>query len=240
MIDSNRFVRVASFAFLSFVLSTSLAMGQDPLKVAPHIFRLLFENDRVRVLQEWLRPGEQEPMHSHPRAIVYTLNSLRGKSISPSGKVTAFEADANEVSWSEGETHALENTGRTILRAIIVELKTPQSLPRRMSEGRADPLKVASRTHKLLFENNLVRVLEFHLLPGQRTRTYYQRGRVSYVLSGGILRETLMNGKVARQVFRPRQARWLEAGSHALENIGLTEVRLFTIELKNLPEQEKR
>jgi quercetin dioxygenase-like cupin family protein len=228
--------RASLFVALLSILSTNRMLGQDPMKVAPHIFRVLFENDRTRVLQEWLRPGEKEPMHSHPRAVVYAINSFRGKSTSESGKVTDLEEKADQVHWYEPETHAVENTGRTILRAIIVELKAPQ----RKGEGGPDPLKVASHTHKLLFENDLVRVLEFHLLPGQRTRMHYERDRVLYVLSGGILKETLPNGKGARQAFNPRQARWLEARSHALENISLTEVHLVIVELKSPPGQEKK
>lgn len=239
MIHSTRALRVTSFAILLLVLFTYTTSGQDPTKVAPHIFRVFLENNRVRVLQEWLRPGEREPMHSHPRAVVYALNSFNGKSVSLSGKVTAFKAKAGDVNWSEDKTHSIQNTGKTEIHAIIVELKTPQNQPGRKGISGPDPLKVASRTHRLLFENKLVRVLGFHLLPGQRTRTHYQRDGVLYVLSGGVLKETLPNGKIVRQVFRPRQARWVEAKSHAVENIGTTEVRLFMVELKSQPEEEK-
>jgi quercetin dioxygenase-like cupin family protein len=233
MIYPTRVVKIFLFA-ASLLLSANVTFGQDPWKVAPHIFRLLFENDRVRVLQEWLRPGEKEPMHSHPRAVVYAISSFKGKSISESGVVTNLAGKAGQVHWCEPQTHAVENKGRAVMHTIIVELNAPRNLPAREGPRGADPLKVASHTYRLLFENKLVRVLEFHLLPGQRTRTHHQREGVLYVLSGGFLKETLPNGKVVRQVFRPRQARWLEAKSHALENIGLTEVRLFTAELKNV------
>jgi quercetin dioxygenase-like cupin family protein len=239
MIHSTRATRATSSVILLFVLSTYTTLAQDPMKVAPHIFRLLFENDRVRVLQEWLRPGEREPMHSHPKVVVYALNSFKGESTSLSGRVTAFEADAGDVNWSEAETHTLQNTGKREIHAIIVELKTPQNLPSTRGEGGPDPLRVASRTHKLLLENNLVRVLGFHLTPGQRTRTHYQRDGVLYVLNGGVLKESFPDGKIVRQVFRPRQARWVEAKSHALENIGTTEVRFFMVELKSPPEEKK-
>jgi quercetin dioxygenase-like cupin family protein len=239
MIYPTRAVKI--FLFAAFLLlSANATFGQDPWKVAPHIFRVLFENDRVRVLQEWLRPGEKEPMHSHPRAVVYAVNLFKGRSISESGVVTKLAGKAGQVQWYEPEVHAVENTGRAVMRAIIVELKMPQNLPARESPRGPDPLKVASHTYRLLFENNLVRVLEFRLIPGQRTRTHHQREGVLYVLSGGFLKETLPSGKVVRQVFRPRQARWLEAKSHALENIGLTEVHLFIVELKSPPGQEKK
>jgi hypothetical protein len=239
MIHPTRVVRI--FLFAGFLLpSANVTFGQDPWKVAPHIFNLLFENDRVRVLQEWLRPGEKEPMHSHPRAVMYAISSFKGKSISESGVVTNLAGKAGQVQWYEPQTHTVENKGRAVMRAIIVELNTPQNSPAREGPRGPDPLKVASHTYRLLFENKLVRAFEFHLLPGQRTRPHHQREGVLYVLSGGSLKETLPNGKVVRQVFRPRQARWLEAKSYALENIGLAEVRLFIVELKSPPEQEKK
>jgi hypothetical protein len=239
MTNVIRIVGAFSFAALVFVSSTCTTFAQDPMKVAPSIFRILLENNRVRVLQEWLRPGEKEPMHSHPRAVVYALNSFNGKSVSSSRKVTAFEANARDVTWSEEQAHSIQNTGKTEIHAIIVELKTPQNLSVTRSEGGPDPLKVASRMYKLLLDNNLVRVLGFHLLPGQRTRTYYERDGVLYVLNGGVLKETFPNGKSIRQILRPKQARLVEAKSHALENIGTTEVRFFMVELKPPPEEGK-
>jgi quercetin dioxygenase-like cupin family protein len=209
------------------------------MKVAPSIFRILLENTRVRVLQEWLRPGEKEPMHSHPRAVRYALNSFKGKSRSLSGRVTEFSAKAGQVDWSEPETHAVENTGRTTIRAIIVELKTLEYRLAREREGGPDPLRVASHSHKLLFENKFVRVLLFHLIPGQRTRPHYHPDHVSYVLRGGILRETLSNRRVIRRVWRAKQAKWVEGGTRIVQNVGMSEVRLLMVELKSPLDGEK-
>jgi hypothetical protein len=237
--SSTRIIRAFFFAALVFVMSMGTTFAQDPMKVAPSIFRILLENNRVRVLQEWLRPGEKEPMHSHPRAVRYALNSFNGKSTSLSGRVTEFSAKAGQVDWSEPETHAVENAGRTTLRAIIVELKTPQYLPPREHKGGPDPLRVASHSHKLLFENKFVRVLLFHLIPGQRTRPHYHPDHVSYVLRGGILRETLPNRRVIRRVWRPKRAKWVEGGTRIVQNVGMSEVRLLMVELKSPLEGEK-
>jgi hypothetical protein len=239
MTSSTRIIRPLLLTAVVFVLSTCTAFAQDPMKVAPSIFRILLENTRVRVLQEWLRPGEKEPMHSHPRAVRYALNSFKGKSISLSGKVTKFSAKTGQVDWSEPETHTVENTGRTTIRAITVELKTPQYVLPRGREGGPDPLRVASHSHKLLFENKFVRVLSFHLIPGQRTRPHYHPDHVAYVLRGGVLRETLPNRRVIRRVWRAKRARWVEGGTRIVQNVGMSEVRLLMVELKSPLEAEK-
>jgi hypothetical protein len=239
MTPSTHIIRAFFFAALVFVMAVGTVFAQDPMKVAPSTFRVLLENTRVRVLQEWLRLGEKEPMHSHPRAVRYALNSFKGMSTSLSGKVTGFSAKAGQVDWSGPETHAVENTGRTTIRAIIVELKTPQYRLIREREAGPDPLRVASHSHKLLFENKFVRVFLFHLIPGQRTRPHYHPDHVSYVLRGGILRETQVNRRVIRRIWRSRRAKWVEGGTRTVQNIGMSEVRLLMVELKSPLEGEK-
>src|SRR5207248_2474521 len=48
--------------------------AQDPLKASPQYYKILLENDRVRVLEYRLKPGEKEAMHSHPAGVVYVLS----------------------------------------------------------------------------------------------------------------------------------------------------------------------
>ena len=46
----------------------------DPLNVAPHIYELAFENERVRVLNRTIRNGETPPLISQPDRVVIYLN----------------------------------------------------------------------------------------------------------------------------------------------------------------------
>ena len=47
----------------------------DPPVVAPHIFSLVFENERVRVLKVTERQGETQPLHRREDRVVVHLNS---------------------------------------------------------------------------------------------------------------------------------------------------------------------
>ena len=47
----------------------------DPPVVAPHIFSLVFENERVRVLKVTERQGETQPLHKREDRVVVHLNS---------------------------------------------------------------------------------------------------------------------------------------------------------------------
>ena len=41
------------------------ATAQDPVKLSPQYYSVRFENDRARVLEYHLKPGEKEPIQSH-------------------------------------------------------------------------------------------------------------------------------------------------------------------------------
>lgn len=55
---------------------------------------------------------------------------------------------------------------------------------------------------------------------------------VIYSLTGGTLKFTLANGKSDTTSVKPGQSVWHNAETHAVENVGTTELRGLDIELK--------
>ena len=98
-------------------------MAQDAAKVAADVCKVLLENDRVRVLDFWVKPGQRIAMHSHPAHITYFINGGKVKTTFPDGKVTEAESNAGTTRWSDPVTHANENIGTTEAHVIVVELK---------------------------------------------------------------------------------------------------------------------
>jgi quercetin dioxygenase-like cupin family protein len=49
------------------------AVAQDPVVVNSKMVRLKLENDRVRVFEATLQPGDKEQPHSHPAYVTYVL-----------------------------------------------------------------------------------------------------------------------------------------------------------------------
>jgi quercetin dioxygenase-like cupin family protein len=84
-----------------------------------------FENDRVRVLELHLKPGEREAQHTHPQYVLYALSDYRVRNTNADGTTRVFERKAGDVYWGEPVTHGGENVGTTDVRAFIVELKAP-------------------------------------------------------------------------------------------------------------------
>ena len=110
---------------LSLILLGGPLKAQDPLKVGPGIYKLLFENERVRVMEMSLKPGERIGMHSHPDHLAYILTGGRLSLTHADGKSKEVEAKPGEVIWIPAESHSAKNPGTTELRALIVELKEP-------------------------------------------------------------------------------------------------------------------
>jgi hypothetical protein len=74
-------------AILSLVLTIvcTAARAQDPVKTSPQYYKVLIDNEEVRVLEYHLKPGENKPMHSHPRGFVYALSDAKLRISFPDG-----------------------------------------------------------------------------------------------------------------------------------------------------------
>jgi hypothetical protein len=48
-------------------------MSLDPVVTNPEHYKVVFENDRVRVLEYLDEPGHQTTPHRHPDSVMYTL-----------------------------------------------------------------------------------------------------------------------------------------------------------------------
>ncbi len=95
----------------------------DAAKVASESYKVLLENDRVRVLEYRIKPGKKNAMHSHPDFLLYALIPEKFKLTFPDGKTIDSEAKAGEVLFYEAETHAYENVGSTEAHGFLIELK---------------------------------------------------------------------------------------------------------------------
>jgi hypothetical protein len=101
-------------------------MKLDPVTTNPDNYKIVFENDQVRVLEYTDKPGHLTTPHEHPDSVMYTLSSFKRRLISDKGQ-TEVEIKAGTTSWLSAQTHAGENIGDTDTRVIFVELKGSQS-----------------------------------------------------------------------------------------------------------------
>ncbi len=114
------------FAVCLVGLTGKLSIAQDPLSIAtPEMYKLIFENDRVRVMEVNFKVGEKIAMHSHPDHFVYVAQGGKMKLSHPDGTSADVELITGGVVWINAESHAAENIGETDVKLIVSELKEP-------------------------------------------------------------------------------------------------------------------
>jgi quercetin dioxygenase-like cupin family protein len=103
----------------------------DAVIAAPANHKVLLENDRVRVLDVTVRPGELENVHGHRwPSVLYVMEEGEIRDYDSGGKVIYdTRTDENPMKapytiWMEPQApHAVENLSNNTLRLIRVELK---------------------------------------------------------------------------------------------------------------------
>jgi quercetin dioxygenase-like cupin family protein len=111
----------ADFSEELAVAPTNLAVGTT----------LWFENDRLKVWEVKLEPGERGPFHAHTRNYFWTVVE-GGRGLQRMGNGTFWERDyrVGDTSYLEHTPqtaliHDLENVGDSVLRFVTVELLDP-------------------------------------------------------------------------------------------------------------------
>lgn len=105
-----------------------------------------------------------------------------------------------------------------------------------------DALTAAPEHHTLLFENAAVRVRDTRIRPGERTPVHTHRWpNVLYVLSWGAFvrrdaeEQVVFDSRRSPAASRPGGALWsTPLPPHSLENVGGTEIRVISVELKHV------
>ena len=118
----SQFLALLATGFAGGVIATPAVL--DPVRVAPHIYELAFENERVRVLKKTIRNGETPPLHSHPDRVVVYLNPCAWMEDDGAGSERMQSFRFGEPTWAPAESHGGE-TANVVqeCHVVIVELK---------------------------------------------------------------------------------------------------------------------
>lgn len=182
----------------------------DAVRAAPDSHKVLFDNSMIRVLEVRVPPGTKEPFHHHRWPSIF-INLDAGGSISAyryydeDGGVKHDRPQMNHpeknipewrITWMEPEPlHAIENTetaesSRTPKwkpATLRVELKS-RPLPDDIGAwpDELDAVRAAPDSHKVLFENAMIRVLEVSIPPGTKEPFHVHRWPSIFIsLDGG-------------------------------------------------------
>jgi beta-alanine degradation protein BauB len=101
-----------------------------------------------------------------------------------------------------------------------------------MSDHVDDIVQISPDVHRVIFENDTIRLLEVTVKPGATVPMHTNPENINYILAGGTLRLVNPDDSVVDVQVVERQVIPAPVGRHAVENIGPTEVRTLCIELK--------
>jgi beta-alanine degradation protein BauB len=97
--------------------------GADPVHVSGNNYKIRSENERVRIIDLYFRPGEMDEMHVHPSYVAYFRTPANLTFTFADGRTGARQFAAGEVLWSDPTVHQVANAGTDDVHIWIVELK---------------------------------------------------------------------------------------------------------------------
>lgn len=126
MKTGNRRTRREVLAMLAALGVTRDVFAQDAVTSDPRSFRVVVENERVRVIEFRSRPGLGvcgQGMHYHPERVTVSLTGAKVRVTNAEGKSRVREVPPGHVSFEPAVTHATENIGGSGSRTYMIELK---------------------------------------------------------------------------------------------------------------------
>jgi beta-alanine degradation protein BauB len=108
------------------VAASAGVQAQDAARVNPRSYKVVFENEKIRVLEYTSKPGLGicgQGKHYHPAHATVQLTDATVKLTTAQGKQVTVEAKAGTVFGSPAEWHVTENVGGNEAHAYIIEFK---------------------------------------------------------------------------------------------------------------------
>jgi quercetin dioxygenase-like cupin family protein len=227
-------------------VATMTSRAQDQVAVDPGIAKVEFENDQVRVLRVSYAGYQKSHLHSHPSRIVVTLTKSESRASFPDGKSQTSQRTAGDLFWSEPITHQIENLSGDPVMNIEVELKQskshgetvkPAATPSTAQGTESDPVPVEQEPHhRVVFENQYVRVLDVVVKPGETTLFHkHSLDNVAVILAGTTLRNQVPGQDWTERAAKDRSVGFASGTAksyvHRISNAGATVFHVLDIQI---------
>ncbi len=204
-------MKAGIFAVLLLGLS-SAAPAQDPVSLAPALYKVEVDNAWVRVLRLKLAPHEKTPRHSHPPEVLVWVNHDPGR--------TLFKPAGTEVE---------ENLSDEPVEEIVIELKPGRT---RADPIAMDPVTLDPEHHLVVLDNPYVRAIRTILEPGLKSPLHEHPHYVVVYVTELHTTMTLGDGRVVDNPRQPGETAWRDYMKHATLNIGTKTAVEIQVELK--------
>jgi beta-alanine degradation protein BauB len=204
--------------------------GIDPVSVSPDKYKILLENDYVRVVEYSIKPGERDQTHTHPPKASYVVEGGLLRIVPADGASFIDTTKAGDASWSgERAKHFAENVGTAPVRIVLFEIKQIKDRAPVPAEDRA---LVGPEDVTIKLANDSVRVMEVVLPPGLKEKPHTHPAYVTYVSSGGKVRIHAADGSARDSDLKTGAVFFSERVNHWAEVTGDTTIRVLLVEIR--------
>ncbi len=99
----------------------------DGVEESPENFKILLENEFVRIVEYSLKPGEKDNWHTHPPKSGYVVSGGKLKIYPENDEAFVSDERVGDTFWSgyAGKHHD-ENIGSTTVTIVLTEIKSLQ------------------------------------------------------------------------------------------------------------------
>jgi len=221
-------IRAASLSAAGLLaLGTAPAAAQDPAKVAGDHYKVITENESIRVVEVNMPAGAKAVMHAHPDLAVVFLEPGTTKFTLAGGKSqTSPQAKRGTVIFMKAESHATETVGSTPSQAILIEFKKPGPAA---GKGRNPSLPAP---YMQVADDAAVRAFEMTAPPGGTVPEHTHGDHVIVSLTDATAEVTDKTGKKETLTFKKNTAMVAGPATHSAVNTGKTPLHLIVIEMK--------
>ena len=236
---------IMAFAAVGMLMSQALA--QDPLKVLPQAYKLLFENDWVKVTRVHYAPHEKLPPHEHTQsasAYVYLNDSgpVVFKHIGLAyGAVTRPPTKEGTFRLYQGlqEIHEVENLSDLPSDFLRVEFKT-EPVNEKILRGRfhREQYPAGENFQKVQYENEQIRITRLVCAPGKTIElsTGPSEPALVVALIPSSFKVNASKGKSAELRLEMGQTTWISTGQQKnFANAGSGPAELLRFDFKTKP-----
>ena len=207
----RRIVKAGIVSVVLLALSWTAA-AQDPVSLAPALYKVEVDNAWVRVLRLTLAPHAKTPVHSHPPEVLVWVNHDPGR--------TLFRPAATEVE---------ENLSDEPVEEIVIELKPGRTASPPVA---LDPVVLDPDHHLVVLDNPDVRALRTILEPGLKSPLHEHPHYVVVYVTELHTTMELGDGRVVDNPRRAGDVGWRDFMRHATLNIGKQTAVEIQVELK--------
>lgn len=132
----NKLIFLLSICFLNSACNQPSTSGNDNNRVqpdqsldvltaSPDKYKLVLENEHVRVIEYTLKPGEKDNPHTHPPKTSYVISGGTFRVYQENEEPFDYVEVKGITEWSDRTSkHYVENVGSTTITILLTEIKS--------------------------------------------------------------------------------------------------------------------